>query len=223
MVSFFEKLKKGMGVEEEIKEPEKEIGEIKEEIPVKKERKVLKSSVKKAQVQKPKVLELKESEESGKKMEKPLEKIELEIETEKEPVKPTLETDKEVPPPPEENREKENWPAFDEESVGKLAIDVYQTEEELVIQSAIAGVKPENLDITLEKDLIMIRGVREKPFKDKGDYFSQECFWGPFSREIIMPEEIDPTRAQALMKDGILTIKIPKMQRERMRKIIIKG
>ncbi len=93
----------------------------------------------------------------------------------------------------------------------------------MVIQSAIAGVKPENLDITLEKDIITIKGVREKPFEEEGDYFSQECFWGPFSREVILPAEVDPNRATAEMRDGILTIRIPKILREKKRKIIVRG
>ncbi|MDP2663926.1 MAG: Hsp20/alpha crystallin family protein, partial [bacterium] len=116
-----------------------------------------------------------------------------------------------------EEEDKEKW--FEPE--GQLAIDIYQTETDLVIQSAIAGVKPGSLDITMEKDVITIRGSREKPFEESGDFFTQECFWGPFSREIILPAEIDPNRARAEMKEGILTIRIPKMLRERKRKISI--
>ena len=104
-----------------------------------------------------------------------------------------------------------------------MAIDIYQTEQDLVIQSAIAGVKPENLDISMEKDIIRIKGSREKPFEEKGDYFSQECFWGLFSREIILPAEIDPERAMAEMKNGILTIRIPKILREKKRRIVVRG
>jgi len=114
---------------------------------------------------------------------------------------------------------KEKW--FERE--GELAVDVYQTEEELVIQSAIAGVKPETLDIAIESDVITIRGDRKK-LEEKGEknYFYQECYWGPFSRQIIAPVEIDPSRAQAVMKEGILTIRMPKIQREKKRKIEIK-
>jgi len=93
----------------------------------------------------------------------------------------------------------------------------------LVIQSAIAGVKPEDLDISIERDIISIRGNREKPFKEEGDYFCQECFWGSFSREIIVPVEADPQRAVAEMKNGVLTIRIPKILKEKKKKIIIKG
>jgi HSP20 family protein len=108
------------------------------------------------------------------------------------------------------------------EPEGELAVDVYQTEEELVIQSAIAGIKPEDLDISIEEDVIIIRGKREKPFEEKEDYFTQECYWGPFSRNIILPVEVDPGRIKASMKEGILTIRIPKILREKKRKIAVK-
>ena len=109
------------------------------------------------------------------------------------------------------------------EPEGQLTIDVYQTENDLVIQSAIAGVKPESLDIVIERDMITIKGSREKPLEENGDYFSQECFWGSFSREVILPAEVDPERVEASMRDGILTIRIPKILREKKRKIAVKG
>ena len=106
---------------------------------------------------------------------------------------------------------------------GELTVDVYQTEKELVIQSAIAGVKIEDLDILIEGDKVTIRGKREKPPENgKRNYFYQECFWGPFFREIILPVEIDPSRAKATLKEGILTIRMPKIEKEKKRKIEIK-
>jgi HSP20 family molecular chaperone IbpA len=105
---------------------------------------------------------------------------------------------------------------------GQLAVDVYQTDSELVIQSAIAGIKPEDLDIAVEGDLITIKGERRRPFGEDGDYFSQECYWGQFSRQIILPIEVDPGRIDASLREGILTIKMPKIIRERKRKITVK-
>jgi len=75
----------------------------------------------------------------------------------------------------------------------------------------------------LEKDILTIKGIREKPFDEEGDYFSQECYWGPFSREIILPAEVDPNQATAKMKEGVLTIRIPKILREKKRKVIVSG
>ena len=106
---------------------------------------------------------------------------------------------------------------------GQLAVDIYQTEEELIVQAAIAGVGPKNLDIAVENDVLTIRGERENPSTEGNkNYFSQECYWGPFSREIVLPVETDPSRTQAELKEGILTVRIPKIEREKKRRINIK-
>jgi len=104
---------------------------------------------------------------------------------------------------------------------GQLTIDVYETNSSIVIQTAIAGVKPEDFDISVENDMLEIRGIRKNPeeAKSKKNYFFQECYWGPFSRKIILPKEVDNSRAQASIKEGVLTIKMPKLERERKRKI----
>lgn len=115
--------------------------------------------------------------------------------------------------------EKKKW--FEPE--GQLTIDVYQTDKEIVIQSAIAGIEPEDLDITIENDLVIIRGNRERKFtEEKKNYFYQECYWGRFSREIILPAEVDSSRAKATMEKGVLTIRIPKIEREKKRKIVVR-
>jgi len=105
---------------------------------------------------------------------------------------------------------------------GQLAIDVYETPEEVVIKSTIAGVKPQDLDVGIEDNTVNIRGSRHNEEKVKGeDYFYQECYWGTFSRSIILPVEVDVEKAQATLKDGILTIRLPKIIKERERKIKI--
>jgi HSP20 family protein len=122
----------------------------------------------------------------------------------------------------EENKKKqeEKWL----ETEGQLAVDVFQTEDELVIQSTIAGIKGDDLDIAIEGDKVTIRGRRERPTRDeKINYFYQECYWGPFSREIILPVEIDPSRATALFKEGVLVIRMPKIAREKKRKISVRS
>jgi HSP20 family protein len=119
----------------------------------------------------------------------------------------------------EEKREEEKWP----EPEGELAIDMYQTDEELVIQSPIAGIKSEDLNLYLEGDILFIEGERKKPTEEKGDYFLQECYWGKFSRKIVLPVEINPEKISATFRDGILTIRIQKISKERRRKILIKS
>jgi HSP20 family protein len=167
MANFFEKLKKGMGIEIPSEEEKKEE---KEEVEVKEKKK-----------EKRKEIQLKEKEEKV--------------------------------------GEKEKWP----EPEGELAVDMYQTDDELVILSAIAGVKPEDLNLYLEGEVIFIEGERKKPVEEKGDYFLQECYWGKFSRKIVLPVEINPEKISASFKDGILTIRIQKISKERKRKILIKS
>jgi len=109
------------------------------------------------------------------------------------------------------------------EAEGQLTVDVYQTDQELVIQSVIAGVRPEDLDISIEKDLVTIKGRRERVAKDKErNYFYQECYWGPFSREIILPTEVDVLRSEASMRQGVLTIRMPKIEREKKKKVTVR-
>ena len=124
----------------------------------------------------------------------------------------------------EKTEEKNNkWPDLNGEQEGQLAVDVYQTDKDLVIQSAIAGVEIGNINISIEKDIVTIKGWRGKQFEEAGDYFTQECHWGPFSREVILPVEVDPGRIEATMKEGILTVRIPKIIREKKIKISIKN
>ena len=135
-----------------------------------------------------------------------------------------------VPPEPIKKIEIEGIPAAEtktkwafEEPAGQLAVDVFQTENNLIIQTAIAGIKPGNLEVTVERDIVAIRGVRQKPSEEKGDYFTKECYWGPFTREVIVPVEIDPDRVEAVMQEGVLTIKMPKILREKKRIITVKA
>ncbi len=110
-----------------------------------------------------------------------------------------------------------------EEVEGSLMVDVYQTPTSIIIESAVAGVNPEDLDISITSDSISIRGKREKVEKvDEKDYLYQECYWGRFSRSIILPEEIDPDKAQASLKNGVLKIVLPKVNRQKAKKLKIK-
>lgn len=103
---------------------------------------------------------------------------------------------------------------------GQLVVDIYETDKELIVQSAIAGIKNNKINIGLEDDILIITGERENPIKDDNkNYFTQECYFGPFSREIILPREIDTSRIEAKVKEGILTIRMPKIERAKSKKI----
>lgn len=109
---------------------------------------------------------------------------------------------------------------FDEEGEGQLTIDVYQTPDEIIIESPIAGVKPEDLDISITAESVTITGKRGKERKIKEeDYFYQECYWGRFARSIILPQEVDAEKSEATVKNGVLTIHLPKLNRQRSKKL----
>lgn len=97
------------------------------------------------------------------------------------------------------------------EQTGELVVDVFETKEDFVVSAAIAGVQIKDLDISLEKDMMIIKGNRCDPHEQSNKkYFYQECYWGPFSRKVVLPEDIDIDKADAQIDKGILTIKIPK-------------
>lgn len=106
----------------------------------------------------------------------------------------------------------ESW--IDSENVemeGQLSIDVYQDKDKIVIKSTIAGVKPEDLKISLHHDLLTIKGLREseKNIKEE-NYLFKECYWGSFSRSIILPSEVDDKRVEAELENGVLTVTLYK-------------
>lgn len=109
------------------------------------------------------------------------------------------------------------------ESEGQLTIDVYQTPEEIVIESTIAGCEAENLDIEITPELVNIRGERRRQeHVSEENYLYQECYWGRFSRSVILPQEIDPEKSTAELKNGVLKVVLPKINRAKTKKLKIK-
>lgn len=107
---------------------------------------------------------------------------------------------------------------------GQLTVDVYQTPSEIVVKSTIAGVTIDDLDISITNDMVTVRGERKKDEEVVAqDYFHQECYWGPFSRSIILPMDVDSENASAAFKNGILTIRLPKAEKVKTKKIKIAG
>lgn len=105
---------------------------------------------------------------------------------------------------------------FDHEHEGQLAVDVFQTKDAVFVRAAVAGVKPEDLDISLHNDMLTIRGKREIDQKiSEEDYYYRECYWGGFSRAIILPTDVLADKISASFKHGILTIILPKADSER--------
>jgi len=107
-----------------------------------------------------------------------------------------------------------NW--LDEDNEGQLLLDVFQDDKNIYIKSTIAGVRPQDLDISVNNDMLTIRGSRshEQAVSQK-DYFFQECYWGNFSRSIILPTEVKSDKISATLKNGVLTVTLPKLERKR--------
>lgn len=105
---------------------------------------------------------------------------------------------------------------------GQLAIDVYQTTDNVVIKAPIAGVKPENLDVSVTDGVLTVKGERrqEETVKEN-NYFAQECYWGSFARQFTLPAGIDNEKTSASLKNGVLTITIPKEEKTKTRTISI--
>ena len=113
---------------------------------------------------------------------------------------------------------------LDSEEEGQLAIDMYQTPNEIVIKTMVAGVKPEDVDISITRDMVTIRGKREDSHEFSGDdFFHKELYWGAFSRTIVLPQEIEVEEAEATNKNGLLTLKLPKIDRNKQAKVKVKN
>jgi HSP20 family protein len=146
-----------------------------------------------------------------------IQESEPEPEEEKEEIEPTLPEPRPIKSVVSQSSDKSEVP------MGKLAIDVFQTDEEVVVQSTIAGVKPENVEVVIENGIVKISGSREKTQTvTKDDYVLQECHWGSFSRQFVLPSEVDAARAEASLKDGILTVRIPRILKEKTTRLTIR-
>jgi len=120
--------------------------------------------------------------------------------------------------------ESENDGWMDDSEEGQLSIDVYQTQKDIVIKSTIAGVKPADIDIAINNDMLTIRGKREMANTVKNeDYLFRECYWGAFSRSIILPVEIQAEKIDASLENGVLTVVLPKAKPAKEISIKVKG
>lgn len=114
--------------------------------------------------------------------------------------------------------------ALAETAEGELTVDVYQTGDMIVIQAMVAGVASEDLSVSITREMVTIRGKREAPKNiSTENYFFQELYWGAFSRTILLPTEIDIEEAEATEKHGLVTIKLPKIDKGRTQTIKIKS
>ncbi len=114
--------------------------------------------------------------------------------------------------------EKEDW--LTEEEEGQLAVDMFQTPNEIIVQAVVAGVKLDDIDVSITQDMVTIRGKRQQQREISGeDYYYQELYWGGFSRSVLLPQEVDPDASEAILKNGLLTVKLPKIDKNRIQKL----
>ncbi len=111
-----------------------------------------------------------------------------------------------------------------EEAVGELTVDVYQTNEDIVIQAMVAGVSSDDLSVSATREMVTIKGKRSAPSGIASEnYFYQELYWGSFSRTILLPSEIEVEEVEATERRGLLTIKLPKIDKSRTQNVRIKS
>ncbi|HYC83397.1 MAG TPA: Hsp20/alpha crystallin family protein [Candidatus Paceibacterota bacterium] len=116
-----------------------------------------------------------------------------------------------------------NW-MEEETEEAELSVDVYQTATEIVVETMIAGVKPEDINISITREMVTIQGKREKASGvSDADYFQKELFWGNFSRSILLPNEVEAEEAEAIERHGLLTIRLPKINKDKIQKLKVKS
>lgn len=124
----------------------------------------------------------------------------------------------------EEQKASTSLPAKEVEEVGELPVDVYETQNEIIIQALIAGVLPDNLSIAITRENVSIKGRREENKTISPEQYSiKELYWGSFARSVDLPAEVDIDSAEAIERHGMLMIKLPKTDRGRKTVLKIKS
>jgi len=119
-------------------------------------------------------------------------------------------------------KDSNHWVEEDEE--GQLSVDVYQTDDHIILKAVVAGVKPDHLNVSITRDMVTIKGKREEQKEvTEENYFYKELYWGSFSRTILLPQEVEVDGAEANEKHGVLMIKLPKIDKDRETKLKVKA
>ena len=124
--------------------------------------------------------------------------------------------------PAQQQQPEENWDDSEEEFPGQLAVDVYETDERLVVKARTAGVNKEDLDVSISDSILTISGTLSSgDDAEATNWHIQECYWGEFSRTLALPVPIKEDEVKAELKDGVLTISFTKVKTEQAKKIQI--
>ncbi len=122
------------------------------------------------------------------------------------------------------NNHSDDRDTHEAEPGGELAVDVYQTNDAIVVKALIAGVQPSTIDIALTREMLTISGARadDKEVEEDG-YYQRELYWGSFTRTILLPEEVDVDMAEASEKHGVLMIRLPKINKKRQTRLKVRA
>lgn len=128
----------------------------------------------------------------------------------------------------EQFESEEQWKDGDQsehsQQEGELPVDMYQTNDAIIIKALVAGVSPADLDIAITRDMVTIRGIREEYQETNDDnYFHRELFWGSFTRTLVLPEEVVIDEAEAQEKHGLLEIRLPKLDKHRSTQLKVRS
>ncbi len=124
----------------------------------------------------------------------------------------------------ERDSSRQNNNDFEQLDEGELSVDVYQTQNEIIIEAMLAGVKPEDLHISITRDLVTIKGRRDGNTQiSPDDYFYRELYWGSFSRSILLPNEIDIDSVEAVEKHGLLIVRLPKLDKSKQSRVVVRS
>lgn len=137
---------------------------------------------------------------------------------------PAMPAQQPLTPPPAAQPHTSFLHGDEEPAEGQLPVDVYQTPNEIVVRTFVAGVRPDEVNLSISRDMVVIEGSRaERETIVDNDYFNRELFWGTFSRTIMLPEEIDVDNASATAKDGLLTLILPKLDKAKQTKLKVRA
>ncbi|MFZ1812057.1 MAG: Hsp20/alpha crystallin family protein [Candidatus Saccharimonadales bacterium] len=135
-------------------------------------------------------------------------------------------SDEEVTVTPDDNsavsvNNDDNWDENDDQDLpGQLAVDVYETDERLVVKARTAGVNKSDLDVSISDGILTISGTLSSGDDSLATHWHvQECYWGEFSRTLALPVQVKEDEVEAVLKDGVLTISFTKVKQEQARKI----
>ena len=118
-------------------------------------------------------------------------------------------------------RRSRRWPV--ENGFKRLAVDVYENDEAVVVEATLPGIAPEQVDLQVEDGILTIKGAVKNASEDKDEtennYYVRERFHGAFERRVRLPDYVDADAAEAKFKNGLLTVAIPKAEAAKPRQI----